>query len=148
MIEEEGKIVETQTGIAMIRAEKTSGCDKCLSKKSCKSISDTDMLVEARNPINAKTGDHVVFTVGAGTVLKAGVLVYLFPLLAFIAGVLIGQVIGDQVLMGNELTSKSRDLMSAILGFIFTAVTYVAVSIYSKRARKDNKNMATIVRVI
>ncbi|MCK5236730.1 MAG: SoxR reducing system RseC family protein, partial [Deltaproteobacteria bacterium] len=84
MIEEQGQVIEVKENIATIRAERTSACDSCSSKKSCATVSEEEVLVEAINDIGAKAGDNVIFTVGAGTLLKAGILIYVLPLLMFI----------------------------------------------------------------
>ncbi len=143
MIEEEGTVVEVRDDIAVIKAKRTTACEKCVSKKICQSVSETEMMVEAINPVGAHQGDEVVFTVGAATMLKAGVLIYLFPLLAFIAGVVVGQAVVPGI-----TPELNKDLASTVLGFIFLTATYLLLSIYSKSAEKNRTYMARILRVV
>ena len=70
MIEEEGIVLELKDGIAIVKAQRTTSCDKCATKSVCHGVSETDMVVEALNPINAKVGDRVHISIGAGTVIK------------------------------------------------------------------------------
>src|SRR3989304_10558065 len=86
MIEEYGPGVEAKEKTALVKAKRTTSCDSCVSKSLCTGVAETDMLIEAQNPLNARAGDHVVFMVGAGSVIKAGVLFYLFSLLGFFSG--------------------------------------------------------------
>ena len=143
MIEEEGTVIELRQDSALIKAERTTACDSCSSKSRCQTLSDTDAVVEALNTVGARSGDHVVFTVGAGTILKAGVLLYLFPLIGFIAGVVAGQAAS-----GFFPASWNKDLVSAVFGFALLSVVYLALSFYSRAAQTKSAYMPTIVRVI
>jgi sigma-E factor negative regulatory protein RseC len=145
MIEEQGTIIETRNDIAFISTERGSECDSCGSKSLCKpgEGEDMTMVVEAQNLIDAKVGERVIFTVGAATVLRAGMMLYLVPLLCFIAGVVVGQVLGPEL-----MPEKNLDLVSAVLGFVFVAISFVGIRIYGKRAETNNTYRPTVVRVI
>ncbi len=136
-------MIEVKDDTALIRAAKTGACEKCVSKKVCKGITDTEMLIEALNPVGASVGDEVIFTVGASTVLKAGVTMYLLPLLAFIAGVVAGQVAGGSILPGWD-----ADLLSAVLGFAFLVFTYAGLYACSRITERKRSYMPTIIRVV
>ena len=148
MIEEQGTIIRINNDIAFISIEKGAECDSCGSKALCKAggggaREDKSMTVEARNPIGAEVGERVVFTVGAATVLRAGMMLYLVPLLSFIAGVVVGQVLGPELMPDTNL-----DLVSAVLGFVFVAVSFMGLRIYGKRAETNDTYRPAIVRVI
>lgn len=143
MIEEEGRIIEVKGETAFIKAERTTSCDKCMAKEVCTGLTETSMLIEALNPVNAKAGDHVIFNVGAATVVKAGVLLYLFPLIGFISGIVAGQLTADRVFPG-----RNPDIVSAIFGFIFLALTAAGVHLYGRRAQKSRTYMPTVVRIV
>lgn len=135
-------MVEAKGPTALIKAQRTTSCDSCASKKVCHGVTETDMVIEVLNPVNAKAGDEVVFTVGAATVLKAGVFAYLVPLIGFIAGVVIGQMAAEKVFPGRD-----ADLVSAALGFAFLAVTFFGIYLYGKKAKKGSY-MPTIVKIV
>jgi sigma-E factor negative regulatory protein RseC len=141
-MEEEGIITRLSGSIAYIKAAKSGACNKCSTKDACESLSDTEVLVEAENTIGAKVGDKVTFTANAGAILRAGAAVYLLPLIAFIAGVVIGQVYSDMV-----SSSWNADLVSAIVGFALLIITYVALYFYNKTEDKDTYT-PKITRVI
>lgn len=142
-MEEQGIIMEIKGAAAVVKAERSAGCEKCITKDVCHPQDDNSMMIEVDNPIGAKVGEKVVFTIGAATVLKAGVLVYLFPLLAFIAGVVVGQVAGESVLPGYD-----KDLVSTVLGFLFLAGAFGGLKLYSRRAEEGGAYRPCIVRVI
>ena len=143
MIEEYGTVVEAKEKTALIKAKRTTSCDSCVSKSLCTGVAETDMLIEAQNPLNARAGDHVVFMVGAGSVIKAGMLFYLFPLLGFIAGVVLGQVFAEKIPLKWD-----SDIISALAGFFFLALTYGGISLYGRHAEKKRTYMPTIVRIV
>jgi len=136
-MEEHGVVVEIKNNnTAVVKAARSSACDSCGSKKSCATGGGEDMLVETENAIGADKGDHVVFAVGAGAVMKAGVLVHLVPTVAFIAGVVIGQLF-----IAPRLPGINGDLVSGALGFIFLIDAYVCLKIYNKALEKKGAVM-------
>ena len=73
--------------VACLRQSACSGdCHKC---SGCGAVEQT-MLFEARNPIGAKPGELVVVESQSGPVLKAAAVLYMLPLVLFIAGYLLG----------------------------------------------------------
>ncbi len=143
MIQEEGVVVEVRAGIAYVKAERSSSCNKCSSSKTCKTLTDNAMIVEAENPLSAKAGDNVVFTVGETALLKASAIAYLVPLAAFITGVVLGQVFSAKI---NP--AWNADLTSAALGFGFLLAAFLAVYLLGRRASAGKIEMPTIIKII
>lgn len=142
-MEERGVIVECKGSVAVIRAQRTSSCDSCSSKKTCSSGSSSDMLIEAANGIGARAGDHVVFTVGGGSVLKAGVVLYLVPVLFFIGGIVLGQLAGKSVFIG-----LNPDLVSGVFGVVFLVIAFFGIKLYGKILEKSGAYRPQILRVV
>jgi len=73
--------------VACLRQSACSGdCHKC---SGCGAVEQT-MIFTARNPIGARPGDTVTVESATGPVLKAAAVLYLLPLVLFIAGYLVG----------------------------------------------------------
>lgn len=73
--------------VACLRESACSGdCHKCAG---CGAVQQT-MIVTARNPIGARPGDMVTIVSETGPVLKAAAVLYLLPLVLFVAGYLVG----------------------------------------------------------
>jgi len=142
-MEEEGVIIRLGGSRAYIKAEKSGACNKCSTKDACESMSSTEVLVEAENTIGAMVGDRVAFTADTGAVLRSGAMVYLIPLAAFIAGVVIGQVYTDMI-------SKdwNADLVSAIIGFALLGATYFGIYLYNKKDRSSGSYAPKVIRII
>ena len=101
------------------------------------------MLIEADNPVGADVGDMVVFTVGAGSVLKAGLMLYLVPVISFIAGVVLGQTVSVRVLPG-----QNPDLVSGALGVIFLAAAFAGLKVYGSMMEKGKSFRPRVLRVV
>ena len=73
--------------VACLRQSACSGdCHKC---SGCGAVEQT-MIFTARNPIGARPGDTVTVESATGPVLKAAAVLYMLPLVLFIAGYLVG----------------------------------------------------------
>ena len=73
--------------VMYIRESACSGdCHKC---SGCGAVQQK-MIFQARNPIGARPGDLVTVESASGPVLKAAAMLYMLPLVLFIAGYLVG----------------------------------------------------------
>ena len=112
-----------------IRESACSGdCHKC---SGCGAAQEA-IIFEARNPIGAKTGDFVTVKSETGPVLKAAVVLYMLPLVLFIAGYLIGMQWQLSGLVGglsfvlsigiavayDRLVMKKKSTEYTIVGFV------------------------------
>ena len=114
--------------VACIRQSACSGdCHKC---SGCGAVEQT-MIFTARNPIGAKPGDLVTVESATGPVLKAAAVLYMLPLVLFIAGYLLGMrwqlggLIGGLafvlsiaiVVAYDRLVMQKRNTVYTIVGF-------------------------------
>ncbi|MFQ5442431.1 MAG: SoxR reducing system RseC family protein [Thermodesulfobacteriota bacterium] len=142
-MEEHGVVVEDKGMTVVVKTERGSSCEGCASKRSCHSVGETEMLIEVRNTVGAVVGQEVVFTVGAASVMKAGVLFYLVPVLSFIFGVVLGQTVAVKI-----FPNENPDLVSGVLGVILLALSFFGLKIYSRRLEKDRSFRPRILRVV
>ncbi|MBE9528216.1 MAG: SoxR reducing system RseC family protein [Proteobacteria bacterium] len=142
-MEEVGVIVEVSGSVATIKASKSGSCDSCSAKKSCASISETEMLLEAENCIGAKVGDQVMYSVDAGSIIKAGVMLYLMPIIAFIAGVVIGTYAAPHFWPG-----ANPDLVTGLFGILFLTLAFTGLKLYSRITAANGAYKPQILRVV
>ena len=101
--------------VACLRQSACSGdCHKC---SGCGAVEQT-MIFTARNPIGARPGDTVTVESATGPVLKAAAVLYLMPLVLFIAGYLVGMQWGMGGLMGGLAFGLSIGLIIAYDRFV------------------------------
>ena len=104
--------------VIRIRESACSGdCHKC---SGCGAAKQT-MLFEARNPIGAKPGDLVVVESDTATVLKGAALLYMVPLLTFLAAYIVGENLWG------------RGILVGILGFV---VGLLPIKLYDRHLAK------------
>lgn len=114
--------------VACLRQSACSGdCHKC---SGCGAVEQT-MIFTAQNPIGADPGDLVTVESATGPVLQAAAVLYLLPLLLFIAGYLVGMQWGLGALVGclafglgialvvayDRLVMKRKNTIYTIVGF-------------------------------
>ena len=112
--------------VAYLRQSACSGdCHQC---SGCGAVQQT-MIVTARNPIGAHPGDLVTIESETGPVLQAAAVLYLLPLVLFIAGYLIGMQWGLGGLTG---------VCAFVLGILLTVV-------YDRLVMKKKHTVYTII---
>ena len=87
------------------------------------------IVFEAENPIGAKTGDLVTVASETGPVLKAAVMLYMLPLVLFIAGYLVGM----------------QWSMGGLIGALAFALSIVLIVCYDRLIMKKKNTEYTII---
>ena len=128
MIEETGIITKTDGAMAKVLVQKRGSCEGCAASGVCES-SEQGMEIEALNPVQAKVGQQVKVSIKPQTYLRGAILVYGIPLVAFIAGVIIGKNIGEAYF--KQINS---DIVSVILGFAGFIISFLIIRLWSKKA--------------
>lgn len=96
--------------VMLVRQSACSGdCHQC---SGCGAAKET-VFFTARNPIGARPGELVNVEAETGPVLKAAALLYLLPVVLFIAGYLVGMQWGLGGLVGTEAFVLSVALIVA-----------------------------------
>lgn len=142
-MEEQGVIIESRGPTVLIKTKRTSSCDGCTSKKSCATVGENEMVIEADNPVGAHVGDRVLYEVGAASVIKAGLLLYLVPVVSFIVGVVLGQSAGPRY-----FPQYNSDLVSGLMGVGFLVIAFVGLKIYSATAERRRSFRPHVLRKV
>ena len=115
--------------VVCVRQSACSGdCHKC---SGCGAVEQA-MIFTARNPIGARPGDLVNVESDTGPVLKAAAVLYMLPLVLFVAGYLIGMQWQLGGLIGglafvlsvgiavayDRLVMKKKNTQYTIIGFV------------------------------
>src|SRR3990172_5619771 len=112
-MEEHGIVIRKDGQRAIIRAERTGACDSCSSRKSCgQTGSETEMLI------------------------------YLFPILSFIAGVVLGQALFSGLMPGYN-----PDLVAGVTGVVFLAAAFIGLKVFSILYERGRSMRPQVLRV-
>ena len=112
--------------VACLRQSACSGdCHKC---SGCGAVEQT-MIFTARNPIGARPGDTVTVESATGPVLKAAAVLYMLPLVLFIAG----------YLMGMQWN------LGALIGGLAFALSIVLIIAYDRLVMQKKNTVYTII---
>jgi sigma-E factor negative regulatory protein RseC len=134
MATEEGIVTRADGALAEVKTVKTEACASCSAKGFCHD-SGREMTVSVLNSVNARPGDRVRLEIATGAFVKVMFLLYIVPVLALLAGALIGLAVG-----GDEAAA-----VGALIGFV------LAVALVRSKGRKMGAMAAyqpRIVRVI
>ncbi|BBO69226.1 hypothetical protein DSCA_31560 [Desulfosarcina alkanivorans] len=98
------------------------------------------MKVEAINTADARVGDRIVLNIQTSSLLKATFLLYVFPILAMIAGAVLGQTVAG-------MRSMDPSGLSALFGFLFFGLAFIVIRITGRRLSKNASYKPEIIKV-
>ncbi len=142
MIEETGVVIETDGVMAKMLVQKRGACNGCTAKGTCESSED-GMHIEAFNPVRAKAGQRVRVSIKPQAYLKGAMFVYGLPLVAFIAGIIIGKNTGDVYFQ-----KINSDILSVIFGFIALTISFFIVRAWSKKVETKTEYKPVIEEIL
>ncbi len=114
MIEQQGKVVTVAHGRACVRLGGVSGCSSCDAGKGCgagvfgRLLKRKPVTLEFENRINAEQGQPVMVGIPETLFLRMIARLYLYPLLAGIAGAAFGHYLsrlGGLAPLGSDVTT-------------------------------------------
>ncbi len=141
MIEEEGTVAEVEGGIAKVAVLKKSACEQCAASGVCHP-GDQEYL-EAANPLGAKKGQRVKVVLAPQIYLKASIILYGIPMVALVAGAIIGKNIA--IRYAGEPNS---DLWAFIAGMACMVISFLFIRSYNKKVEKTQKYKPMIVEIL
>ena len=139
-IEEEGKVIKTEGGLAEVSFPRKTACGRC---GLCFRGSADMVVTEAENELGAEVGQRVRVILSSTSFIKCGTIVYLFPLLLLICGLFFGRWLADY--LGKEEASEVIAAMSALF---FLAVAFFLIRCYEKVVKKKGRYRSKIVEIL
>lgn len=119
---EKGQIINTNDSMATVRIRRHSLCSKCTNKCGLArqgSHEVDEIEVEVDNEIGARVGNQVKIEMGEQSLVLSSLIVYLFPLLALIAGYFIAAY------FASYFAVLSPEIAGIIGSFVLTVISFV-----------------------
>ena len=143
MVEEEGTIVNLHDGKAIVRAQRTGMCGDCSASKSCHMGEGVSMMIEARNPVDAKIGQRVRISLASRSIMYASIMVYLVPLIFLFIGALAGKLISI-----NLNYPEHQEIFEAAFGIIFIAASFIILRLYNNKIEGSPDFIPVITEIL
>nr|WP_246082044.1 SoxR reducing system RseC family protein [Peptacetobacter hominis] len=102
-----------------------------------------EILVEVDNSIGAKVGDHVIVSMEHMNILKAAAYVYIVPMIALIAGIVIAYYV-----LGMAGVESGREIISAVIGIVLMAVSYLYLKFNDKKFKESREYIPIVTRIL
>lgn len=137
---ERALVIENKGNEAKVEILRSSACDHC---GACSiGTEKKPLFVWAKNSARAKAGQVVEVEMQAATMLSAAFIVYVIPLVTFLAGIALGYT------GANALAIKDVETFALFSGLIFMGISFLGIHIYSKKAEKTRKYFSDIVSIL
>ncbi|MCP4130713.1 MAG: SoxR reducing system RseC family protein [bacterium] len=138
---EQGIIIEEKNSTVLVEAEPQGSCSTCAIKGHCMmGTVDKKRTIWIENTIGAKKGDPVSFRIEARGVVLASSLLYLFPVILLMLGLVSGYLLYDRI-------SMERDLASALFGFAGLILAFIIIKLISGITQKKQMFAPTLVEI-
>ena len=135
--EEEGIIIEIfENNIAKVKVGRHNECKNC---GACPG--DSSVVIEAQNPIGARTGQRIAFQMKETNMLMAAFIVYIAPLIAVVVGIIVGGVIAKK--FGYPV--KGFQIVGGILTFILSVLN---IKIFDNFSHNNDKMQPVITQIL
>jgi len=141
MIEEIGIVSSTDGPTAVVNVPKKSTCDGCTAG-TC-TAGERSMEIVAENKAGAKPGQKVKVVVQSYVYLKGTAIIYGLPALALVMGAVLGKEV-----MSVFLPWIDADLVSAIFGFGFLALSFLGVKQWANRKSGKKESRPVIEEIL
>ncbi len=129
-------------GTAWVRTTRSSACKSCTARGAChaEDSGGKEMEVEALNTVQASVGDRIVLNIRTAALLKATFLLYIFPVLAMIAGAMLGQSVA--VMRGSDPSG-----LAALFAFLAFGLAFLVIRITGRFMAKDASYRPEIIKI-
>ena len=138
---EKGEVVSFADGKARIKVERKSpACARC---GLCRTSGQGEPLLEVETKEPLSPGDEVTVEVKGPGLLRASILVFLVPLIFFLAGTLGGRLLARRLSLQGTIV----DLVGLAVGAAALGLVFFLLRIYENRLGKKKSFEAEIVDI-
>ncbi|MDR5658076.1 SoxR reducing system RseC family protein [Serpentinicella sp. ANB-PHB4] len=136
----QGTVTQILGDNAKVQIRRHSSCEKC---NACSAGREKSMEVIAINKVNAQVGEEVSLDLESQNVLKAAFIIYMIPLITLLVGISI-----SMALFSRLDTRINVEMISAIIGVLSMALTFVIIRSKNKQLESKGKYTPIISEII
>lgn len=127
---EVGEVIGKESGKLIVRMERKEACAKC---RACTAgMKKEDMIIRAENVCNAEVGNKVDIVLDNADFMKATLIMYGIPFVAFMAGIFCGYYGALKMGINNS------EVVGVVAGIVLVIVTYLIIHSQENRFKKGN----------
>ena len=107
-------------GRIQVTVERGEACHACQAKGACQALGGQtrDIVLTVDNELDAAPGDRVRITMAETAVIKASLVLYLFPALGLVGGAAVGWALAGPMGWSNDPPAILGALGGLVLGFV------------------------------
>ena len=136
MMEEQGTVVARKEGIAKVEIAQKEACSSCAARTVCNPGGTGKIYVDAANNLNADVGDTVKIEISSGISFAAGLLMFIFPIIFFVIGLVI-----FRMLTGSDGAGLGG-------GFAFLIISFFILKQINKKISGGKKFKPVIKQIV
>ena len=146
MVEEQGRVVAIDGGVAWVETQRASACQSCSVNKGCgtgvlgKILGRRATVVKALNHAGAVVDDKVVVGLREDALVKGSLAIYAVPLLTM----LVGAVTGDALAAGWHI--DNRDALAVLLAAVGLGGGFFWLRFFSRKTAADERYQPVVLR--
>ncbi len=146
-MEQFGEVIAVEDKVAIVKVRRHSACRQCgRCGMGITGGEAPDPVVEVKNPIGARVGQVVKITMETRQLLFISFIVYLLPILALIAGIVIGLGLADA--FGLAAEGRIGDIISIGLGLFLMVATFFFIRGWDRRVAGSSKMKPVAVDIV
>lgn len=142
-MEQFGLVINTSDETATVNLQRHLTCESCGKCGILSSSGRRDLTVEALNPIQAQSGQRVIMETDDRQILFISFMLYLVPVAALLAGILIGLAAAARLNL-----VMNHELFAVLAGLFLMAVIFTLIRLWDKSVKNDPKYMPVITGLI
>lgn len=140
MIVETGRVVSIEDGKAVVEIEKGAACATCASTRCACNYGTKTVTVTAEDPVGVRENQLVQISVPEGIALRAALIVYGIPLVALIAGILVGEYLGERF--------EIETLFEILGGIGGLALSLLVIKYYNNVFKRREHHQPVVTKVV
>ncbi|MFC1478528.1 SoxR reducing system RseC family protein [Candidatus Margulisiibacteriota bacterium] len=139
-MQEQGKVVKTEGNIVFIELEKRAACGYC---HAC-DFQQNGNILKVVNDKQAKVGNKVVISIPEWNMIKIAFLVYIVPLVLFVAAYLAG----DGIARNFSTSTDQFIIWGMITSIAVLFLYYLFIKFYDKQYKNSLKGKPQVVSIL